>query len=218
MGIPFVKDWFPPAFTWLYNLGWQVRYKVIEARDRFDDVGDFLERVEWGDLFEDFLDGIWGAWKQLRDDPWGFVKNQAFKIDPTIYYWLNDPVQELRLGVIKLVPNGRTLLDNPKQWVFDRIVDFWPDFYWLWSDPVYTIKGYVAGGSPSVMLFLDNPKQWAKEQIADLLSVPMDFYDDPWGWVLYMVKVKLDERSEYYTSWLYDFGEHLLRFFVEGEW
>lgn len=143
----------------LYNPLWDLRLRVHDLRERFDDVGDFLVDLDIGDVFTEFIEDLTWSWSYFVDDPWGFIKSQAFKLDPTIYYWLDDPLQEIRLWIIKEVPNGRQLLDGPGEWVHWQLGGWWDGWYPLYHDPWGFIKNEAFKIDPTIYYWLDDPEQ-----------------------------------------------------------
>ena len=218
MGIPFVKDIFPAVFNWLYNMGWQIRYIVIDMRDRFDDVGDFLDGIDDGWKLDDLISNIFGGWRELTDNGKQFVFNKLTGFWPDFYWFYQDPGWMLEFWLTQQWGWLQDWLDDRKGAIFQGLTDYWPDFYWFYQDPGYMLEFWLTEARPGLADFLFDMDGWVLERIEDWFDLPEGFSDDPVGWVFDTVKEKLTRREPTDMSWLYDFGEHLLRYFIEGVW
>jgi len=141
----------------LYKPLWDVRLRVHDLRDRFDDVGDYLVNLDVADLIEGFFDKLPWSWSYFVDDPWGWVKNQAWHLDPTIYYWLDDPIQEVKVWFIDHLDNGLLLIDDPPKWVMWQLGAWWDGFATLYYDSYGFIMETIYDANPDLWYWLDDP-------------------------------------------------------------
>lgn len=59
---------------------------------------------------------------------------------------------------------------------------------------------------------------WLRELLVEKLGVPVEFLDDPDGWVLSRLNMALIEQLTAIRDDLYTFLQRLLRYFLEGVW
>jgi len=149
----------------LYKPLWDVRLRVHDLRDRFDDVGDYLVNLDVADLIEGFFDKLPWSWSYFVDEPWGWFTNQAFKIDPTLYFWLVNPVLEVKTWFIKTVDNGRLLIDDPPKWVMWQLGAWWSGFANLYYNSGLTVEMWLTDRHPELADFFFDMDGWAQERI-----------------------------------------------------
>jgi len=208
-------DW---LFNVLYDICWKLRQGVITIRDGFDDVEEWFDDLDLTGWIEDFFAGLPSPWSHFLKEPWTWLKAIIWDIDPTLYYWLVNPVLEVKTWFIKTVDNGLLLIDDPPKWVMWQLGVWWKGFANLYYNAPATVVEWLSDASPELDDFLSDMDGWVLERIEDWFDLPEGFSDDPVGWVFDTVKEKLTRRETTDMSWLYDFGEHLLRYFIEGVW
>lgn len=191
---------------------------VDNFSQRYESLADFAESLLtlWG--LDDLLAELWTEWRILTTDPayWTVTKVSAYW--PDFYWFVQDPEYMIHYWLGEWWTAIEGVVARGGHWVFDRLVDYWPDFYWFAQDPSYMVEFWLASRSPSLGDLFADPVHWVKMRVGDALGVPMTYWDDPWGYTLWKVKGKLDERNVYYVSWLREFGESLLRYYFEGVW
>jgi len=172
----------------LYEPLWDARLKVHDLRERFDDVGDYLVDLDVSDLIDAFFDNLPWTWSYFVDDPWGWVKNEAFKIDSTIYYWLDDPVGEVEVWLIKTLDNAQLLIDDPPKWVMWQLGAWWDGFATLY----YNAYGFIME-----TIYDANPDLWY-------------WLDDPWGELALEIDLATDRIEAWIEDNLLEMGERVI--------
>ena len=176
----------------LYKPLWDVRLRVHDLRDRFDDVGDYLVNLDVADLIEGFFDKLPWSWSYFVDDPWGWVKNQAWHLDPTIYYWLDDPIQEVKVWFIDHLDNGLLLIDDPPKWVMWQLGAWWDGFATLY----YNAYGFIM------------------ETIKDKNLALWYWLDDPWG----ELALEIDLATDRIEAWIEDNLLEMIERVIVKDW
>ena len=161
----------PFAFTlfWtLYDIGWQVRYKVVDFRDRLDDVGDFLTGIEDGWKLDELISNIFGGWRELTDHGKQFVFNKLTGFWPDFYWFYQDPGWMLEFWLGEKWHWLQGWLDDRKGAIFQGLTDYWPDFYWFYQDPGYMLEFWLTERVPGLAPFLAGPKAWLRSEVGEL--------------------------------------------------
>ena len=167
------------AFTlfWtLYDIGWQVRWKVIAFRGKLDDVGDFLGGIEEGWKLDDLISNIFGGWKELTDHGKKFVFNKLVGFWADFYWFYQKPGWMLEFWLREQWDWLKDWLDDRKTAIFQGLVDYWPDFYWFYQTPGWMLEFWLTERIPELAPFLEGPKDWLRSEL-DALK------DEVQGWV-----------------------------------
>jgi len=207
--------------TWitlpLWKQGQSIEGKLTLLAQKAGHIHDFVQDLLSGWLLDDLIVQIFGEWRSFRRDPVYWIILKINQVWPDFYWWAQDPLYMLEFVLGDRWSFLKRIYDDPIGWVFYKIREIWPDFYWFVQDPAYMVSFWIMDRFPFLHGFFADPPGWLREKIAGFLNVPLDFFDDPWGWILYIVKQKLDEKHPYYLSWLRTWGESVLRYFYEGK-
>ena len=207
--------------TWVTMPLWRaiqsVCGKMTVFASRIGAIHNFAQDLLSGWLLDDLIEQVFEEWKRFRRDPVYYIIGKISEVLPDFYWFVQDPLYMLEFWLGWHWAHLKDIFKDESGWVFYMLRVTWPDFYWLVQDPAYMVSFWLSERFPFLRDFFSDPLYWFKSKLADLLNVPMDFYGDPWGWILYIVKRKLDEKHPYYLSWLRSWGESVLRFFYEGK-
>jgi len=174
-GTKYIIGPFVSALMWgLYDIGWRVRWRVIDLRDGLDSVGDFLTGLDDGWKLNDLIQGLWSGWGSFTRDARGFILDRVFPMGTELYWFSVDPIAYVDYWIENKWPNLKHIAYNPAQYVLDRVFPVGSDMYWLRQNPGYMIEFWLTERVPGLAAFLYDPRAWLRDGIEDAKQDVLD--------------------------------------------
>lgn len=199
-------------FQHIYEGFNDARWRMINFRNRYDEVVDALNSILDTTGLETLIEKLFDQWNAFRTDPkgyisgkmyelvdtWGSLKDDAnrwvmYRIQGYNWYaweWLTDPVGKLLDWLSSDVPSLYKLITDPAQGLRDALDKISHQAYLLVTDPVVYLKAW----------FVDSVG-WSGE-----------FWTDPWGYLLRELGNYLDDHMATLGHWLTRTGERIIRY------
>ena len=162
------------VFWGLYDIGWRVRWKVVDLRDGLESVGGFLEGIEAGWRLDALIQGLWSGWGSFTRDSRGFILDRVFPIGTELYWFSVNPIGYVDYWIETKWPNLHHIAYNPTQYIMDRVFPVGSDMYWLRQNPGYMVEFWLTERVPGLAAFLYDPRVWLREGIEDAKQEILD--------------------------------------------
>jgi len=188
------------------------------ASGAVDDLLLFVSDVLDGSLIDNFLASVISEWTTFVGDPTYWVITHVSEFWPDFYWFAQDPLYMLEFWLEDLWPDFNSILYAAGGWVLAKLDEAWPDFYWLRQDPGAMIRFWLTEQWPELETILDAPIVWLRGLLSELFGVDDSFWDDPLENLREGASFSLVTGISAQRVALYDVGEHLCRFFLEGVW
>lgn len=217
-GVPFVGEYLKSPFMWFADIVYDWHIAMGQPSTAWRRTFDFIHGLVEGDIFLQLL-GEWGYdWFGLLPKLNQWIWQRMESLLETWVSWFVDLPALLYDGLVVLAPWFPTFVDSPFDWFVGLLLrDFGP-LYWFSIDPVGYITGEIYRLFPVTKYIFDDPVDWLKYRLSDLFGVDIDFWDDPLESIKASIQLKLLDMIEESKDALYEVGEKLFRYFLEGVW
>jgi len=213
-----IGEWVGPMLLDVGEFFERMRDSIFDFGCSLTTLNDFLYRLQRGWVFEDFISDIWSGWKSFISDPAWFILLRIAAMWPDFYWFIQEPTYMLGVWLSEEWPWLGEIIDDPSRWVLDRLIEVWPMFGAFLADPPQTIVDWLEERSPEVAGFLLEPDGWLIDRVWRLFPDLAAFLDDHVGWLGDVLDELIFEALERQRARLYQFGERVIRYYLEGVW
>lgn len=216
--IPIIGPLFFPTVDTLAIVIDDISLLVHEFEPQYLAVLAFVRDITGLTLLNDLIQRAFFEWNELRYTPRAWFHRKLIRVWPDYELFVNDPARMIEGWLTDRWFGLWDIIHDATGWVYEQLVTLWPAFRGFRDNPAYWVETWLVSRRPEFGRWLYYPQGWLKDTIIDILGLGEFDWNDPWGYITWQWKRKIEARHPYYVNWIYDFGEHLLRWFVEGVW
>jgi len=217
-GVPFLGEYLVIPVRGLTGLVRDIYAGASEVAWAWSITWGFIHGMVAEDVFLDLLHR-WGYdWVGLIPSLNSWIWEHMEKLLETWMSLYVNLKQLLYASLIGFAPWFPLFVESPTNWLLSLLLQDFGPLYWFSIDPLGYITEEIYRHVPFTQYIFDDPIGWLKDRLSDIFGVDRDFWDDPLESIKASLQFKLLDMIEEAKDDLYQVGERLFRYFLEGVW